>query len=107
MALTLPDRLRRARVAAGLSQRDLAERAGVPQSTVARIERGHIDPRWTTVEKLFAACDREVVVVVRPGRGVDRTLFREMLKLSPEERIQAAAAEAKAAETLANAVPVR
>jgi len=29
-----------AREEAGLSQADLAERAGVPQSTIARIERG-------------------------------------------------------------------
>lgn len=32
--------LMEAREAAGLTQQDLANRAGVPQSTVARIERG-------------------------------------------------------------------
>lgn len=32
--------LREARRSAGLSQRALAEKAGVPQSTVARIESG-------------------------------------------------------------------
>lgn len=38
----------------GLSQNDLAHLSGVTQSTIARIEKGQIDPTITTFEKLLA-----------------------------------------------------
>ncbi|HMF09215.1 MAG TPA: helix-turn-helix transcriptional regulator, partial [Thermoanaerobaculia bacterium] len=42
--------LRYARRSAGLSQRDLAARAGMPQPAVARIESGRTIPRFDTLE---------------------------------------------------------
>ena len=47
-------RLKRERVAAGLSQRDLAERAGVTQTTIVKAEQGTI-VRPSTVRKLARA----------------------------------------------------
>lgn len=52
--------LTRARHGAGLSVRTLAARAGVPASTVTRIEHGRVDPTWTTLAKLLAAAGTEV-----------------------------------------------
>jgi transcriptional regulator with XRE-family HTH domain len=86
--------LTRARHVAGISQRELARRAGVPQSTVGRIEAGLLDPRIGTVERLLRACGMELSVVPRPGVGVDRTQLRERLGLTPRQRIEAAAAAA-------------
>ena len=40
-----PEDIRRMRIRAGLTQKELAERAGVSQSLIARIERGSVDPR--------------------------------------------------------------
>ena len=52
----LSDNLRRARRAAGLSQAELAERAGVGANTIARIEAEQIDnPRINTLGKLARA----------------------------------------------------
>lgn len=45
---------------AGLSVRALAERAGVPASTVTRIEHGRVDPTWGTLSRLLAAAGVEV-----------------------------------------------
>jgi DNA-binding XRE family transcriptional regulator len=45
-----------ARRRAGLSQRQLATRAHVPQAEVSRIERGLGNPTWKTVTRLLAAC---------------------------------------------------
>lgn len=90
--------MRKARLAAGLSQRDLANKVGVPQSTVGRIEAGHIDPKWSTVAKLLRACGYESVLLPRPGEGVDRTVIRELLKLTPRERIEQVVSAAKAIE---------
>ena len=45
-----------------LSQRELAARAGLPLSTVARIESGATsDPRWRTMTRIANACNVEIV----------------------------------------------
>lgn len=46
-AWTLGDRMRKARVAAGLEQADLAKRVGVSRPTVSQWERGRSEPRAT------------------------------------------------------------
>lgn len=48
-------RLRRVRVAAGLSQEQLAERAGCHPMTVAKLERGAQEPAWPLVLALAKA----------------------------------------------------
>jgi transcriptional regulator with XRE-family HTH domain len=85
--------LREARVAAGLSQRELARRAGVPQPAVSRIERDHGSPRVDTLDRLLRACGKAMELVDRPGGGVDRTLIRERLRMSPAERARRTALE--------------
>jgi transcriptional regulator with XRE-family HTH domain len=55
--------LRALRRRADLSQRQLAELAGVPKSTVARIESGAArDPRFRTVERILRAAGAELAV---------------------------------------------
>ena len=41
------------RAALGLSQRELAARCGVPQSSIARIESGRTTPNLSTLIKIF------------------------------------------------------
>jgi transcriptional regulator with XRE-family HTH domain len=85
--------LREARRAAGLSQRELARRAGVPQPAVSRIEREHGSPRIDTLDRLLRQCGKQLELAERPGLGVDRTLIRERLRLSPGERARLTAHE--------------
>lgn len=54
--------LKDAREGAGLSQRELAHRAGTSQAMVARIERGQQSPSLATLERLVRACGRELRV---------------------------------------------
>ncbi|MEU8296308.1 GNAT family N-acetyltransferase [Micromonospora sp. NPDC048909] len=55
--------LRALRRKADLSQRELAERSGVPQATLARIESGRAgDPRFRTVERLVRAAGGELII---------------------------------------------
>lgn len=64
-----PAALRRARLAAGLSQAELATRAGVSRMTVQQIEAGAKDPRVSTVLVLFRALGLELILVpsaIRP-----------------------------------------
>ncbi len=92
-----------ARRAAGLSQRELAARSGVPQSAVARIERGQQVPRADTLVRLLDACGFELRLGPKRGGGVDRSLIAERLSLSPAERAEATADYGRALQRLKNA----
>lgn len=60
------DILREARAAAGLSRRALAAKAGVPTSTVSRIEKGLSDPTLGMLARLVGAAGSDLVVEYRP-----------------------------------------
>lgn len=65
--------LRSARRAARLSQREVAVRAGVPPSTLGRIESGATrDPSIGTVRALLEATEHELVAVDRLGHPLAR-----------------------------------
>jgi transcriptional regulator with XRE-family HTH domain len=53
--------LRDARFRAGLTQAELAQKAGTTQTTVARIERDAVEPEITTIRKLAGALDVTIV----------------------------------------------
>ena len=86
--MTAQKLLRDSRARAGLTQRQLAHRAGIAQPTIARIEAGVADPRVETLARLLAACGASLVAAVRPGVGVDRSQIRELLRLSPRRRLE-------------------
>lgn len=49
--------LKDTRIRAGLTQAELAEKAGTTQTTIARIERDAVQPAVTTLRKLATALD--------------------------------------------------
>ncbi len=85
-----------ARRSAGLTQRELARRAGVPQPTIARIESGHQMPRADTLDKLLRACGWELDMTLRRGEGEDRSLIGHWLSLTPSDRAVGGAAYGRA-----------
>jgi DNA-binding XRE family transcriptional regulator len=52
----------------GLSQTEIAARMGTSQSAVARLERGDLDDRLSTLERYAAAVDRTLDWHVRPNQ---------------------------------------
>jgi transcriptional regulator with XRE-family HTH domain len=82
--------VRSARKRSGLTQAQLAERAGVTQSVIARLERGGGNPTFLTLERvLHAAGHRLELSAVHQGlRTVDETLIGHQLALAPAERIR-------------------
>jgi hypothetical protein len=68
----------------------------VPQPTIAAIESGRQDPRFGTLLALVESCGQELAALSRPGAGVDRSLIREQLRLTPEQRLRNAGANARA-----------
>jgi len=87
--------LRQTRRAGGLTQRELAGRAGVPQATIARIESGRLTPRVDTLDRLLRACGYNLEPVPSLGLGVDRTLLRDALLLTPSQRAAQAVHQAR------------
>lgn len=96
--------LKYARRQSGLSQRALASAAGVPQSTVARIELGQLSPRIDTLERLLNAAGASLNVEPKLGIGVDRSLIHELLRLTPTQRVRQLTAEAAAMRRFDRAV---
>jgi transcriptional regulator with XRE-family HTH domain len=93
MPMSMSGRMvREARRRAGLTQRQLSAKAGIPQETIARIERGRVDPRVHTLDRLLEGCGHGLESMPRLGIGVDRTQIRALLRLSPSERLEVAIA---------------
>lgn len=85
--------LRDARHRAELTQRQLAQKSGIPQETIARIERGRADPRVQTLDRLLAACEFGLESMPRLGIGVDRTQIDERLDTPMDRRLAIAMAD--------------
>ena len=62
LALDVGEKVRDARDAAGLSQRELAARMGTSQAAVARLEAGGVGATLTTLQKVATALDLRVTV---------------------------------------------
>jgi transcriptional regulator with XRE-family HTH domain len=80
--------LRIARVAAGVSQSQLARRAGVSQSFVSAVERGARGASLDIAARLANACGCELGVRIFPGDGVS---LRDSGQLTIAESLVAAA----------------
>ena len=84
--------LRESRLRTGLSQRRLAELAGVTQPTVARIENGLIRPTFERLLELVRACGLDLDVRVVPLDEDAWTVAKRGLALTPDERLDRAVA---------------
>jgi transcriptional regulator with XRE-family HTH domain len=84
------DLLRAARKRAGLSQRDVARRAGTAQSVVARIEQGATSPTWETLTRLLAAAGFELDALLALHATDASHMLSDVpriLRLTPEQRL--------------------
>jgi HTH-type transcriptional regulator / antitoxin HipB len=57
--------LKRAREGKGMSQRALANRIGIPQGHLSRIESGSVDLQTSTLIQIARALDLELVLIPR------------------------------------------
>ena len=82
------DLVREARKRAGLTQRELADKAGTTQSAIARIETGHSTPSFDTVLRLVRLCGLDLDVMLVERDDSDWIQVQRLLELTPEERIR-------------------
>jgi transcriptional regulator with XRE-family HTH domain len=81
----IAETLKAAREAKGLSQRDLSNRAGVPQSHISKIESGVVDLRLSSLISLARVLDLELALVPRKTMPAVRSIVRS----SAQERAAA------------------
>ena len=85
--MTGADLVREARRRAGLTQRELAERAGTTQSAVARLESGRTSPSFDQVLRLIKLCGFRLDVALDPYDDSDVAQAEALLRLPVEERL--------------------
>jgi transcriptional regulator with XRE-family HTH domain len=70
----------------GLSQRELAKRAGVSRSTIAEIEAGTRNPGLNTLRAVLKGAGLELSVRLVPYDDHDDVLEQTLAAMPPEER---------------------
>ncbi|RLE89274.1 MAG: XRE family transcriptional regulator [Thermoprotei archaeon] len=88
-SLPTPEELRRMRIRAGLTQKEVAERAKVSQSLIARIESGSVDPRLSTLRKVMKVL--EEALRGREEESVRVAMNTPVIMLSEEDDVRTAA----------------
>jgi transcriptional regulator with XRE-family HTH domain len=86
------DLLREARLRAGLTQAELAERAGTARSQVSRYERGDVLPSLETLRRLIRECGLDLAfrLFTADLDEHDETLIAQLLPLTSEQRVDRA-----------------
>ena len=70
------DALKAARLARGLSQRELSARTGLTQAHISRIENAAVDVRLSNLIELARVLDLEMMLVPRPLAPAVRDIIR-------------------------------
>jgi transcriptional regulator with XRE-family HTH domain len=87
----LGEALRETRERLGLSQRQLAVRAGTSQDAISRIERGVEAPTLERFEQLLLAMGKQVVLDVEPLESpIPSAELASSARLTPSERFREA-----------------
>jgi transcriptional regulator with XRE-family HTH domain len=82
------DLVREARRRAGLSQRELAERAGTTQSAIARLETGRSTPSFDNVLRLVRLCGLDLDVMLVERDESDWAQAQRLRGLSADARLR-------------------
>jgi len=80
--------IREARLRAGLTQQELADRSGRKRSVIARWERGAIEPSLETFFEIIGVCGFELPLELAPRDDSSFERLQKNALLSPERRVQ-------------------
>ena len=79
--------LREARLRAGLSQNELAQRTAKPRPHIGRYEAGAVAPSLDTLIELINACGFDLPLELVPLQETGDDGLAELQQLSPERRL--------------------
>ena len=74
--MSIPRSLKEARVRAGLSLSEAAERSGLQRSNIAAVENGRRDPTASTIERMAEAARVRFITAEKDGRTTARHWIR-------------------------------
>ncbi|MBA3331976.1 MAG: helix-turn-helix transcriptional regulator [Actinobacteria bacterium] len=82
--------IRQARLTAGFSQSELAERVRLPRQQIVRWEGGGVEPGFSTLRRMLRACGFDLPVsLIRYDPDPEReALLDELHGKTPERRLQ-------------------
>ncbi len=81
------DLIREARLRAGLTQYELADRTGRERSVIARWEQGVVAPSVETLVELVRACGFDLPLELLPYERTGEQRLERNAMLSPERRV--------------------
>jgi len=70
-----------------MSQRTLAKRAAMQQSSIARIESGRLDPNISTLKKIADAMGCDLIITIVPRSDLE-TMRENQAKTKAEQKIR-------------------
>ena len=79
--------IREARLRAGLSQAEMAERSGKDRTVIARWEQGAVAPSLDTLVELVRSCGFDIPLELVPYDPEPDRRVAELQVLSPERRV--------------------
>ena len=80
--------IREARLRAGLTQTELAERTGRERSVIARWEQGAVSPSVDNLLAIVEACGYDLPLVLIPRDTSQHKTLDELQMRSPERRLE-------------------
>lgn len=83
--LTIGALIKSIRVQLGMSQKALAKRAGVPQSTISRIEQEQRDANLSTLNKILSAISCDLVIIPLLEDSIDAIRRKQARKLAEKQ----------------------
>jgi transcriptional regulator with XRE-family HTH domain len=108
---TFGQRLREARIRAGMSQSDVEEISGIPKARLSRYENGHVEPSIQTLERLARALGVSEASLLGDQRAILEAFFNTLYErgvriYSSEQAVAVAEAIADLVRAYAGAAPV-
>lgn len=80
--------VRERRRAAGLTQEQLAIRAGTTKTAISRLERGHVSPTVDTLQRLLACMGYDLALRAEPSTPrTDAAQLDAVAGLTPDQRL--------------------
>ncbi len=86
------EEIKKIRKKLGMTQTELANRAGVSQSLIAKIESGRIDPTYTKTKKIFAALSE---LEKKEEIKAEQIMTGRIISIGPNEPIKEAISKMK------------
>jgi len=80
--------IRDARKMAGFTQAQLADRLGMTQSAIAKLERPEANPTVATLDKVLRATGHRLQLIAPSWGSIDYQALRRDLALTPDERFR-------------------